>query len=276
MIQWIIRIKQFVFNGLLNLSLLVESNDVSKLETLRISIVKVKSLESCHIGCRPWERELRPERPYKFRQVVTLLGRRLGPVALAELTRTLASLDLNILRIEQLDYDDHHVMEFIIGAQKHMAGVDVLDALVHFKERFEVDLAVQEDTLFRRNKRLIVMDADMTFLQCEVIDELGKVAGVGEELGEITRAAMNGEMDFTEALKQRVALLKGLTVEQLQEVSNRIPLTPGAETLVAILKKLGFKIAIVSGGFRFSSIGLSRHMVWTMVSQTSWSWLTAR
>ncbi len=95
------------------------------------------------------------------------------------------------------------------------------------------------------------MDADMTFLQCEVIDELGKIAGVGEELGEITHAAMNGEVDFEEALKRRVSLLKGLTVEQLQEVSSRIPLTPGAETLVAILKKLGFKIAIVSGGFRF-------------------------
>ncbi len=247
----VVDIKQFVFNGLLNLSLLVESLDASKLEALRHSIVKVKSLEKCQIGCTPWERELRPEKPYRFRQVVTLLGRRLGPVALAELTRTLASLDLNILRIEQLDYSDHHVLEFVIGAQKKMAGVDVLDALVNFKEQFEVDLAVQEDTLFRRNKRLIVMDADMTFLQCEVIDELGKVAGVGEKLGVITHAAMNGEVDFEEALKRRVALLKGLTVEQLHEVSSRIPLTPGAETLVAILKKLGFKIAIVSGGFRF-------------------------
>lgn len=121
-----------------------------------------------------------------------------------------------------------------------MAGVNVLDALVNFKEQFEVDLAVQEDTLFRRNKRLIVMDADMTFLQCEVIDELGKVAGVGEELGQITRAAMNGEVDFEEALRRRVALLKGLTVEQLHEVSSD-SLNPGAETLVAILKSWALK-----------------------------------
>ncbi len=247
----VIDIKQFVFNGLLNLSLLVESSDASKLENLRISIAEEASLQSYQIRCTPWEKELRPEEPYKFRQVVTLLGRRLGPVALAELTSTLASLDLNILRIEQLDYSDHHVLEFVIGAQKPIAGVYVLDALLNFKEQFEVDLAVQEDTMFRRNKRLIVMDADMTFLQCEVIDELGKVAGVGEQLREITHAAMNGEVDFTEALKRRVSLLKGLTVQQLNEVSRRIPLTPGADTLVAILKKLGFKIAIVSGGFRF-------------------------
>ncbi len=247
----VVDIKQFVFNGLLNLSLLVESGDIEKLESLGQAIAKSEQLSALHVSTTPWREELRPEIPYCFRQVVTLLGRRLGPVALSELTRTLASIDLNILRIEQLDYRDHHVLEFVIGAQRQMAGVDVLNALVNFKEEFEVDLAVQEDTLFRRNKRLIVMDADMTFLQCEVIDELGKIAGVGEELGRITKAAMNGEVDFVEALRRRVSLLKGLTVEQLEGVARTIPLTNGAEALVRILKRLGFKIAIVSGGFRF-------------------------
>lgn len=247
----VVDIKQFVFNGLLNLSLLVESRDNEKLTSLNQTLLEANRIRDCQVRATPWDRELRPEEPYCFRQVVTLLGRRLGSVAMAELTATLASLDLNILRIEQLDYSDHHVLEFVIGSQKPMAGVEVLDALVSFKEQFEVDLAVQEDSPFRRNKRLIVMDADMTFLQCEVIDELGKVAGCGEQLGEITRAAMNGDVDFAEALKRRVALLKGLTVDQLNEVSRRIPLTPGAEALVGILKKLGYKIAIVSGGFRF-------------------------
>lgn len=105
--------------------------------------------------------------------------------------------------------------------------------------------------MFHRNKRLIVMDADMTFLQCEVIDELGKLAGAGEAMAKITHAAMNGEVDFTSALKQRVALLKGLPVSELEALAERIPLTPGAEDLVRVLQHLGYRIAIISGGFNF-------------------------
>jgi len=122
---------------------------------------------------------------------------------------------------------------------------------MRFKEKFQVDLAVQDDTLFRRNKRLIVFDADMTFLQCEVIDELGNLAGQGTRMAEITRKAMTGEMDFKEALEQRVQLLRGLPLEKLDELFERIPLTPGATDLVTVLQYLGYKIAIVSGGFQF-------------------------
>ncbi|MEE8128458.1 MAG: phosphoserine phosphatase SerB, partial [Nitrospinaceae bacterium] len=185
------------------------------------------------------------------RLVVTLLGQKIGPVALQELTRILADLDINIIRIEQLDYEDHHVLEIVIGAKQVMTNVDILSALLHFKENFDVDIAVQEDTLFRRNKRLIVLDADMTFLQCEVIDELGKLAGVGEQLAAITEQAVHGELDFTTALKQRVALLKGLAVSQLERLYENLPLTPGAEELVRVLQHLNYKIAIVSGGFQF-------------------------
>jgi phosphoserine phosphatase len=129
--------------------------------------------------------------------------------------------------------------------------VEVLDALVKFKEKYGVDIAVQEETYFRRNRRLIVLDADMTFLQCEVIDELGRLAGVGGEMAKITHQAMNGEMDFKSSLLKRVKLLKGLPQERLHKLSNSLPLTPGAETLVNTLKYLGYKIALVSGGFQF-------------------------
>lgn len=247
----VVDIKQFVFNGLLNLSLLVESRDSWKLDSLRHALEDAPVFSALKLSATPWEAERRPETPYRHRQVVTLLGRRLGPVALHELTHTLARLDLNILRIEQLDYSDHHVLEFVVGSRRRIAGDEVLNALVRFKENFEVDIAVQEDSLFRRNKRLIVLDADMTFLQCEVIDELGHLAGVGEALSQITRAAMGGEMDFTEALRRRVALLKGLPLQALESLADRIPLTPGAEELVRILKHLGLKVAIVSGGFQF-------------------------
>jgi phosphoserine phosphatase len=91
----------------------------------------------------------------------------------------------------------------------------------------------------------------MTFLQCEVIDELGKMAGVGERMEAITRSAMNGELDFNLALRERVRLLAGLSIDKLEEIYDRIPITPGAEDLVRILQYLGYRIGIVSGGFQF-------------------------
>ncbi|MEE8206776.1 MAG: phosphoserine phosphatase SerB [Nitrospinaceae bacterium] len=247
----VVDIKQFVFNGLLNLSILLESKNPKALEDLQQSLKEYGAETGIKVAAYPWDPEHRPEAPYKHRLVVTLLGQKIGPVALQELTRILADLDINIIRIEQLDYEDHHVLEIVIGAKQVMTNVDILSALLHFKENFDVDIAVQEDTLFRRNKRLIVLDADMTFLQCEVIDELGKLAGVGEQLAAITEQAVHGELDFTTALKQRVALLKGLAVSQLERLYENLPLTPGAEELVRVLQHLNYKIAIVSGGFQF-------------------------
>jgi phosphoserine phosphatase len=247
----VVDIKQFVFNGMLNLSILLESKNPRALAELRGSLNTYGAQTGMKVVAHPWDSEHRPEAPYKHRLVVTLLGQTIGPVALQELTRTLADLDINIIRIEQLDYEDQHVLEIVIGAKQMMTNVDILTALLHFKEHFDVDIAVQEDTLFRRNKRLIVMDADMTFLQCEVIDEMGKLAGVGDQLTAITEKAMQGEIDFTTALKQRVALLKGLTVGQLEQLYENLPLTPGAAEVVRVLQHLNYKVAIVSGGFQF-------------------------
>ncbi|MDH5458471.1 MAG: phosphoserine phosphatase SerB [Nitrospinota bacterium] len=247
----VVDIKQFVFNGMLNLSILLESKNPQALAGLRGSLNTYGAQTGMKVAAYPWDSEHRPEAPYKHRLVVTILGQKIGPVALQAITRILADLDINIIRIEQLDYEDHHVIEIVIGAKQVMTNVEILAALLQFKENFDVDIAVQEDTLFRRNKRLIVLDADMTFLQCEVIDEMGKLAGVGEQLMGITEKAMEGEIDFTTALKQRVALLKGLTVEQLEQLYDNLPITPGAAELVRILQHLNYKIAIVSGGFQF-------------------------
>ncbi|CCQ91365.1 Phosphoserine phosphatase [Nitrospina gracilis 3/211] len=247
----VVDIKQFVFSGLLNLSLLLESSDSEILLQLEEKFAAYSKRSGLKINVYPWRPGYRPEAPYCHRLVITVLGRRIGTIAFLELTRTIAELDINIPRIEQLDYGDYHVLEIVVGGKQLLTNVDVLNALLKFKENFDVDIAVQEDTLFRRNKRLIVFDADMTFLQCEVIDELGKLAGVGDQLAAITHKAMSGELDFTEALRERVQLLKGLPVEKLEELFERIPLTPGAEDLVRIVKHLGYKVAIVSGGFQF-------------------------
>jgi len=247
----VLDIKQFVFNGLLNLSLLLGGGKAHSILELRGALDKWAAEHGITLQVLPWEEELRPEARYKYRSVVTLLGPSLSSEVFLHLTQTFSTRDINILRIEQLDYSDHHVIEVVIGSKEDHSTVDILNALVRFKEKFSVDIAVQEDTMFRRNKRLIVFDADMTFLQCEIIDELGKIAGVGSRMEEITKRAMNGELDFKLALCERVKLLAGLSVFKLEELYKRIPITPGAEDLVRILQYLGYRIGIVSGGFQF-------------------------
>ena len=212
-LQWeVLDIKQFVFNGFLNLSLLLEGESIA---VLRESLSEYARKSGMNVNVVPWDRALPTGDLYKHRSVVTLLATEIPGSAFMEITATLSKLDINILRIEQLDYGDHHVLELAIGARQAFAGIDVLNALVRLKEHFRVDIAVQEDTLFRRNKRLIIMDADMTFLQCEVIDELGRLAGVGKQMAAITRKVVHGEMDFTEGLIVRVKLIKGLPISEL-------------------------------------------------------------
>jgi phosphoserine phosphatase len=247
----VLDIKQFVFNGLLNLSLLLGSDESNSILELKRSLDRWAVENGIALQLLPWEEELRPEAPYIYRSVVTLIGPNLSSDVFLCLTQIFSSRDINILRIEQLDYSDHHVVDVVIGSKEDHSTVDILNALVQFKEKFSVDIAVQEDTMFRRNKRLIVFDADMTFLQCEIIDELGKMAGVGSRMEEITKRAMNGELDFKLALRERVKLLAGLPVFKLEEIYKRIPITPGAEDLVRILQYLGYRIGIVSGGFQF-------------------------
>ena len=247
----VVDIKQFVFNGLLNLSILLDGCDEIQILPLREALSVYAEKMNFKATVYPWETATRPDAPYVHRSVVTLLCDSMPSPGFLEITQIFAELDINILRIEQLDSGDVHALEFIIGTREAHSSEEVLNALVKFKENFGVDIAVQEETYFRRNKRLIVLDADMTFLQCEVIDELGKLAGVGQEMAAITHQAMNGEIDFKSALLRRVKLLKGLSVESLHHLSNSLPLTPGAESLVNILRHLGYKIALVSGGFQF-------------------------
>ena len=247
----VVDIKQFVFNGLLNLSILLDGCDQSRIQDLRDALSVYAEKMDFKATVYPWETEVRPDAPYSHRSVVTLLCDSMPSAGFLEITKIFAELDINILRIEQLDSGDVHALEFVIGTREVHSSEEVLNALVKFKKNYGVDIAVQEETFFRRNKRLIVLDADMTFLQCEVIDELGSLAGVGAEMKEITHKAMGGEIDFESALRKRVKLLKGLPEESLQKLSNSLPLTPGAESLVNILKHLGYKIALVSGGFQF-------------------------
>ncbi len=183
--------------------------------------------------------------------VLTIMGGEVNATALARVSGILAEHEVNIERISKLTQGQLRCVEFLVSAPEGLEVKGMTRQLLHAGAILGVDIAVQKESLYRRAKRLVVMDMDSTLIQVEVIDELARLAGVGEEVAEITERAMNGELDFQQALRERVALLKGLRAEALEEVYRNIPFTPGAKTLVKILKRLGFKTAVISGGFKF-------------------------
>lgn len=195
----------------------------------------------------------------KPRHIVTLLARNLEASHLAAVTKVTAEQGLNIDKIVRLSgrislsHSDIHgqaCIEFSARGEPDSAD-DLRKSLLKLAGRHNIDVAYQEDNIFRRSRQLVVFDMDSTLIDAEVIDELAVEAGVGEQVAAITEAAMRGEVDFKESFKQRLALLEGLRESVLQTVADRLRLNDGAEYLLKSLKQLGFKTAIVSGGFTF-------------------------
>jgi phosphoserine phosphatase len=195
----------------------------------------------------------------KPRHIITLLARKLTAGHIARVTAVAAARQLNIDNISRLSgrvalaHIDRHskaCVELSVRGQ-----VEDLPALrrefMAIANDMDVDIAFQEDNVFRRNRRLVAFDMDSTLIDAEVIDELAAEAGVGEQVAAITERAMNGELDFCQSLRERVALLAGLDEQALARVANRLQLNEGAETLIRTLQKLGYKTAILSGGFLY-------------------------
>src|SRR5262249_11696081 len=157
-------------------------------------------------------------------------------VALAAAT---ARAGFNIERIHRLSHRRLTSAEFALSGERGEDEQTLRAGLMAVRERFQCDLALQQETLTRRSKRLIVMDMDCTLIQQEVIDELAVTLGVQARVSAITERAMNGELDFDQSLRERVRLLKGTPESALTDVLARIQLTPGAEDLVRVLKRLG-------------------------------------
>lgn len=184
---------------------------------------------------------------------LTLLAKKITPEALYDLSYALSLKKINIERMHFLGKKNLECMEILLKPPTDKKNFLKKLKEIVFQEAFEheFDCALQREDLYRRSKRLIVMDMDSTLIRQEVIDELARFAGVWDKVSEITEKAMRGELDFNRALTERVALLKGLKERDLFLVLEKIELTVGAEKLFAILKKMGFKTAIVSGGFTF-------------------------
>ena len=172
------------------------------------------------------------------------------PGVTAALTEILAKNNAVILDIGQADIHNHLSLGILFQSTEGNSG-DILKELLFKSYELDVNISFQEDSMYRRMRRLICFDMDSTLIETEVIDELAIRAGVGDQVKAITEAAMRGEIDFCESFRQRCALLKGLDVSVMQEIAENLPITEGVDRLMRILKKVGFKIAILSGGFTY-------------------------
>lgn len=195
----------------------------------------------------------------KNRYIITILGRKLTARQIAGVTRIVADQGMNIDDIKRLTgripLDENArtpkaSVEFSVrGTPRDKEWMKA--EFMKLSSEQVMDISFQEESMFRRMRRLICFDMDSTLIETEVIDELAVRAGVGDEVKAITESAMRGEIDFSESFRQRCALLKGLDVSVMQEIAENLPITEGVDRLMHILKKVGFKIAILSGGFTY-------------------------
>lgn len=206
----------------------------------------------------------------KARHILTLLARKVTAEHLAAITRLIADQGLNIDGLQRLSGRVALEGEQALAQSKACVEFSVrgeprnLDAMrrefLRLTAELGIDIAFQKDNAFRRNRRLVCFDMDSTLIEHEVIDELAKAAGVGEQVAEITERAMQGELDFIQSFEARVALLKGLDASVLESIAQSLKLTEGAEHLMRTLKALGYKTAILSGGFTYFGEYLQRKL----------------
>lgn len=206
------------------------------------------------------------ERQGKKRYILTIIGRSLSAKQVEAATKIIAAHGLNIDSILRLSgrrsvkRESKHVracIEFSLrGTPTDQARMQ--EELMRMSTELGIDFSFQKDDMYRRMRRLICLDMDSTIIQTECIDELAMRAGVGDQVKAITARAMRGEIDFKESFKERVALLKGLDVSVMQDIAEHLPITEGAERLMSVLKRCGYKIAILSGGFTYFGEYLQR------------------
>lgn len=258
----ILDISQSVIHKSLSLGLMIEVPKESESSPILKDLLYAAhnlgvSLTFTPIGPEQYETWVRDQGKKRF--ILTLLGRVITAEAMATVAGLIHENGLNIDFMTRLtgrtsfarpDGHPRACIELSLrGTPRDLSAMH--SSFLDISRTMGVDIGFQEDDMFRRNRRLIAFDMDSTLIQVEVIDELAKAAGVGDQVVAITESAMRGEIDFKESLTRRVALLEGLNASVLQDLAHRIPLTEGADRLIATLKKLGYKVAILSGGFTY-------------------------
>ncbi|MFX1452111.1 MAG: phosphoserine phosphatase SerB [Promethearchaeota archaeon] len=224
---------------------------IKKFDELSNKIDFVINIEPYKEGRRKVEKDL---------MYLTILGKDRPGIVFA-LSDLMAKNNANIESIKMISRGELIVMEVLIDISE--LNVDPLEfrkQLQNLWDKLGVSGIFQKEDIYQKSKKLIVFDMDSTLIQSEIIDELAQIAGVGEKVKNLTSKAMNGEIDYKEALRERVALLKGLSGSVVKELAKKMTLTPGAEELIQILKLLNYKIAIISGGFNIFTNALKQKL----------------
>ena len=237
-------VEQVVVHDRLLLGVLVSAAPGADGQALQANLRERAAQLRVAVEFTPLDDQVEPEP--EMRHHVTVLGAPLGPAAFAGVTRRLALCGANIERIRRLSVFPLSAYDLLVsgGDTARLRSELAAEAVTQ-----EVDIAVEQATLWRRARRLVVMDVDSTLVQGEVIEMLAAHAGCADEVAGITAAAMTGELDFEASLRARVALLEGLPVAAVDAVRAQVRLAPGARTLVRTLHRLGYAVGIVSGGF---------------------------
>jgi len=265
----VLDIGQAVVHESISLGLLIRLNTTGSFPSLEAALVaRARELDlrvqfDCvpHHSLNHWQLG-----PQKQHFIITVLGRSICAEHLARVTSIVAAHSMNVNRIDRLssqlssdDPSESACIELAVSGdgsrEPAMRGEFLLAA-----QELSIDIAFQRESIFRRNRRLFAFDMDSTLIQGEVIDELAKLVGVGEQVSRITEAAMRGELNFDESFGRRVAMLKGLEEQRVHTLLHTIPLADGAERLIRTLRLLGYRTAILSGGFTF----FARHLQQTL------------
>lgn len=254
-------VEQSLINGTLSLGFLIEAPLTVSFDVLARELeilAESRNLSFQFSSVSKAEYDERVARDVGVRYIVTLLARQISAEQLAAVADAVAEAGLNVERIARLSsgfpLEERPNMKTCIEFQCRGIVADPLrlrGRMLEISRSLNIDISFQEDNAFRRTRRLVAFDMDSTLIQAEVIDELAKAAGVGEKVQAVTEAAMRGELDFRESLHQRVAQLEGLSEEALEGVARSLVLTEGAQEAIGKLKRLGYKIAILSGGFLY-------------------------
>ncbi len=257
----ILDINQAVIFKTLSLEILIELDRDTNPESFLKEILYVSHKLNLHVSFENIDLENSAHWNYietQKRYIITALAKHLSINHINNLMQLIQEAELSVISIKRLSrprlYSNDSFGVTCIEMTLNGPPLDlkiIRRKFLSLSQRGDIDLGIQEDTPYRRHRRLIAFDMDSTLIQTEVIDELAKKKGVGREVKEITEQAMRGKIDFKESLRKRVSLLKGLSLDELEDVANNIPLTEGALRLINNLKVLGYKIAIISGGFTY-------------------------
>ena len=258
----VLDIGQAVIHATLSMGVLVEVPQDCDSAAMSAEVTNYVQSHGMQLRITPESREsydLWVQAQGRARYIITLLARKITAHQLSRVTAVVSQHGLNIdginrlsgrIPLGELPALSKACVEFSVRGPLQDSGLFRRD-LLEVAGALDADLAFQQDTMYRRNRRLVVFDMDSTLIEAEVIDELARVAGVGEQVSAITERAMRGEIDFSESFRTRVALLKGLDEGALAQVASELKVTEGAEHLLATLHTLGYKTAIVSGGFTY-------------------------